>query len=111
MENVHFKDLRFSAVQNMQIIKALNKNVGLDFADGDLYQKQQAVANEARTRGLLINPNPYGRTGYGDTSVMRPSMTGWEQIKGIQRRVLDIVPDLTDAPIVRPWCSKRGQSC
>ena len=89
---MNFKDLDFGAVEGMQIIKALNANVGLDFADGDLYEKQQHVANEARNRGLLINPNPFGRTGYGDTSVMRPSMTGWEQTKGIQRRVLEIMP-------------------
>ena len=95
---MNFKDLDFGAVEGMQIIKALNANVGLDFADGDLYEKQQHVANEARNRGLLINPNPFGRTGYGDTSVMRPSMTGWEQIKGIQRRVLEIVPNV---PITR----------
>ena len=95
---MNFKDLDFGAVEGMQIIRALNANVGLDFADGDLYEKQQHVANEARNRGLLINPNPFGRTGYGDTSVMRPSMTGWEQTKGIQRRVLDIMPNV---PITR----------
>jgi hypothetical protein len=95
---MNFKDLDFGAVEGMQIIKALNANVGLDFADGDLYEKQQHVANEARNRGLLINPNPFGRTGYGDTSVMRPSMTGWEQTKGIQRRVLEIMPNV---PITR----------
>ena len=98
MDTVDFKDLDFGAVEGMQIIKALNANVGLDFADGDLYEKQQHVANEARNRGLLINPNPFGRTGYGDTSVMRPSMTGWEQTKGIQRRVLEIMPNV---PITR----------
>ena len=95
---MHFKDLRFSAVSNMQIITALNANIDVEYATGNLYEKQQNVANEARKRGLLINPNPFGRTGYGDTSVMRPSMTGWEQIKGIQRRVLDIVPNV---PITR----------
>ena len=95
---MNFKDLDFGAVEGMQIIKALNANVGLDFADGDLYEKQQHVANEARNRGLLVNPNPFGRTGYGDTSVMRPSMTGWEQTKGIQRRVLEIMPNV---PITR----------
>ena len=95
---MNFKDLDFGAVEGMQIIKALNANIDVDFADGDLYEKQQHVANEARNRGLLINPNPFGRTGYGDTSVMRPSMTGWEQTKGIQRRVLDIMPNV---PITR----------
>jgi hypothetical protein len=111
MDTVDFKDLDFGAVEGLQIIAALNKNVGLDFADGDLYQKQQDIANEARTRGLLINPNPYGRTGYGNTSVMRPSVTGWEQTKGIQRRVLDIpVPDFVDLPVVVPWWSKHGRS-
>ena len=83
---VVFRNLDYAKVQGMQIIKALNK--GKPFTEGDLYKLQQTVANEARTRGLLINPNPYGRTGYGDTSVMVPSVTGWEQTKGIQRRVL-----------------------
>ena len=95
---MNFKDLDFLTVDGMQIITALLANVGLDYATGALYEKQQHVANEARNRGLLINPNPFGRTGYGDTSVMRPSMTGWEQTKGIQRRVLEIMPNV---PITR----------
>ena len=85
---VVFRNLDYAKVQGMQIIKALNVNINKQFTEGDLYKLQQTVANEARTRGLLINPNPYGRTGYGDTSVMVPSVTGWEQTKGIQRRVL-----------------------
>ena len=108
---MNFKDLDFGAVEGMQIIKALNANVGLDFADGDLYQKQQAIANEARNRGLLTNPSAYGPTAVGDTSVMSPSATGWEQTKGIQRRVLDIpVPGFVDLPAVVPWWSKHGRS-
>ena len=95
---MNFKDLDFLTVDGMQIITALLANVGLDYATGDLYEKIQNIANEARNRGLLINPNPFGRTGYGDTSVMRPSMTGWEQTKGIQRRVLEIMPNV---PITR----------
>ena len=84
-------------------------DVGIDFADGDLYQKQQAIANEARNRGLLTNPSAYGPTAVGDTSVMSPSRTGWEQTKGIQRRVLDIpVPDFVDLPVVRDWLTGWG---
>ena len=109
MDELDFKDLDFGAVEGMQIIAALNKNVGIDFADGDLYQKQQAIANEARNRGLLTNPSAYGPTAVGDTSVMSPSRTGWEQTKGIQRRVLDIpVPDFVDLPVVRDWLTGGG---
>ena len=85
---VDFKNLEYGVVAGMQIIKALNRNIGLPFCRDDLYKKQQQVANEARERGLLINPNPFGRTGYGDTGVMVPSVNGWEQTKGIQRRIL-----------------------
>ena len=90
---MNFKDLDLGAVEGMQIIRALNANVGLDFADGDLYQKQQAIANEARKRGLL-----HGGQAYGDTDLMMPSRTGWEQTKGSQRRVLEIMPN---GPITR----------
>jgi len=87
---VVFRNLPYATVQGMQIIRALNVNInqGNPFTEGELYKLQQAVANEARSRGLLINPNPYGRAGFGDTSVMEPSLGGWEQTKGIQRRVL-----------------------
>ena len=90
---MNFKDLDFLTVDGMQIIKALNANIDVDFADGDLYEKQQNVANEARKRGLL-----HGGQAYGDTDLMMPSRTGWEQTKGIQRRVLEIMPNV---PITR----------
>ena len=90
---MNFKDLDFLTVDGMQIITALLANVGLDYATGDLYEKIQNIANEARKRGLLL-----GGQAYGDTDLMMPSRTGWEQTKGIQRRVLDIMPNV---PITR----------
>ena len=84
-----WKNLDYGEVAGMQIIKALNENINRLFVEGELYKLQQTVANEARERGLLTNPNPAGPTGYGDTGVMVPSATGWEQTKGIQRRVLN----------------------
>ena len=90
---MNFKDLDFLTVDGMQIITALLANVGLDYATGDLYEKIQNIANEARKRGLLL-----GGQAYGDTDLMMPSRTGWEQTKGIQRRVLEIMPNV---PITR----------
>jgi len=90
---MNFKDLDFLTVDGMQIITALLANVGLDYATGDLYEKIQNIANEARKRGLL-----HGGQAYGDTDLMMPSRTGWEQTKGIQRRVLEIMPNV---PITR----------
>ena len=70
----------------------LNKNLGKRYVTGTLYDVQRAVANEARERGLLINPNPFSRETYssavGNTSRMLPSQTGWEQTKGILMKTL-----------------------
>lgn len=84
---MEWKNLDYEEVAGMQIIKALNKNLGEDYTEGEVYKRQQTVANEARRRGLLINPNPYGRTECGCTGDMEPSAVGWEQTKGIQMRV------------------------
>ena len=84
------QDLEYETVSQRQIISALNENRGLPFATNFLYAVQQGVANEARRRGLLVNPNAYSRETYstavGNTSRMLPSARGWEQIKGIQIR-------------------------
>ena len=90
MQMVEFKDLDYSEVAGKQIVKALNLNIGEALVRGDLYQLQQNVANEARKRGLLTNPNPHGHTAYvpNDVSKMVPSATGWEMTKGIQMRFL-----------------------
>ena len=93
---VKFRDLLFAKVQNMQIIQALNANIDIDWADGVLYKKQKEIANEARNRNLLINPNSEGPTAFNwCTGVLKPKATGWEQIKGIQRRVLLSMGEVT----------------
>lgn len=87
---VKFRDLLFDKVQNMQIIQALNANIYIDYAEGELYKKQKLVANEARNRGLLLNANSEnGPTAFNwNTDSLKPRENGWEQVKGIQRRVL-----------------------
>ena len=85
-------DLQYDAVAGRQIISALLDEVGVRFATGYLYRVIQNVASEARRRHLLINPNPYTRETYsaavGNTNRMMPSLTGWEQTKGILSRQL-----------------------
>ena len=89
MEAVTNLNVGFAAVANMQIIAALNTNLGKRFVTGLLYDLQRAVANEARNRGLLINPNPGGAGATGDTSIMLPSLHGWEETKYIQRMFIE----------------------
>ena len=85
-------DLEAEEVCDNQIIRALLREVGFRFAQGFLYEVLQGVANEARRRHLLINPNPLTRQLYsaavGSTHRMKPSLFGWEQIKGILSRHL-----------------------
>ena len=89
---VERRDLHYDAVAGRQIISAQLKEMGLRFAEGYLYQVLQGVANEARRRGLLINPNEFDRQTYstavGNTARMMPSSVGWEQTKGIFSRHL-----------------------
>ncbi len=101
---VERRDLHYDAVAGRQILSALLKEMGLRFAEGYLYQVLQGVANEARRRGLLINPNEFDRqtckqgrgaklpylysTAVGNTARMMPSSVGWEQTKGIFSRHL-----------------------
>ena len=94
-KGIEKQDEPYSSVQGMQIIRALNKELGIGFARGALYEMVQAVANEARGKGLLINPNPFDRavtysTAVGNTSRMLPSKMGWEQTKGILWRHLEL---------------------
>ena len=91
LNSIERRDLQFEDVTNRQIISALLRELGLyTKQEGYLYEVLQGVANEARRRGLLINPNPYARETYstavGNTSRMMPSMQGWEQTKGILSR-------------------------
>ena len=76
------QDLDYETVRGKQIIGALLKEVGVKFAKGYIYKMLKGVANEARRRSLLINPN--GSTplssAYGDVNGMFPSQTGWDQI-------------------------------
>ena len=96
MQVVNFKDLLFEQVKNMQIIQALNANVNVDWADGELYKKQKLVANEARNRGLLLNPNSEGPTAYNwCTDSLKPKDPGWELVKGIQRLILLSMSEVT----------------
>ena len=78
----------YQDVAGRQIISALLKETGLaNGARGFVYEVLQGAANEARRRGLLINPNHYERKTYstavGNTDRMMPSAVGWEQTKGV----------------------------
>ena len=91
LNSIERRDLQFEGVANRQIISALLREMSLyTKQEGYLYEVLQGVANEARRRGLLINPNPYARETYstavGNTNRMMPSMQGWEQTKGILSR-------------------------
>ncbi len=90
-------DLSFASVQGMQILKALLAEVQVQYASGLLYRTLQDTANEARQRGLLLNPgrdDAGRRTEHsarpGDTRNMLPSEHGWEQTKGILYRRLQV---------------------
>ena len=82
------RDLKFESVCGTQIISALLKEIGMRFAKGFVYHMLQSVANEARHRSLLINPNAHETysTAVGNTARMRPSASGWERTKGILSR-------------------------
>jgi hypothetical protein len=92
LRHIEQQDLDYKKVEGNQIIGALLKEVGVQFAKGYLYQVLQGVANEARRRSLLINPNEFDRRTYsaavGNTGRMLPSSVGWEQTKGILMRHL-----------------------
>ena len=92
LEGLRRNDLEYEDVSGRQIISALLEEIGVKFAEGYLYQVIKNVASEARRRHLLINPNPYTRETYsaavGNTNRMLPSLTGWNQTKGILARHL-----------------------
>lgn len=83
-------DVHIADVAGLQIIKALLRVINRNFATGYMYRILQDTANEARERGLLINPNPFTletySTAVGNTDRMHPSTYGWEQAVGILRR-------------------------
>jgi hypothetical protein len=106
------RDLRFAGVAGNQIIRALLKECNLNFASGFVYAVLQGAANEARRRGLLINPNPHDRSdGYsaavGNTQLMFPSMGGWEMTKGILIRHLHNATNYVDQVIGQVRHAKR----
>ncbi len=72
-----------------QIIAALNKNLGVDFATGTLYHMQRETANEARTKNKLVNPvegSTYSDAVNWNVGAMKPRPGCWEFVKGIQSR-------------------------
>lgn len=102
-------DLTHADVAGNQILRALLKECSLNFATGFVYAALQGVANEARRRGLLINPNPHDQgdgysTAVGDTQLMFPSRVGWEMTKGILIRHLHDATNYVDQ-VMR---AKRG---
>ncbi len=109
-EAVRRQDLTFPDVSGRQIMSALLREIdarkGLPNTSL-LWKCLQRVANEARKRGLLINPNPYSRETYssavGNTSKMLPSSQGWEQTKGIlSRELVDLRRKLARATL-KTW--------
>jgi len=109
LNTIERQDVPFEGVANRQIISALLRELNLSgFQKGYLYQVLQGVANEARRRGLLINPNPYARETYstavGNTNRMMPSMQGWEQTKGIlSRHITQAQLYLTKQASAKQW--------
>ncbi len=103
---VRMQNRRYGGVSGRQILSALFKEVGVRGSSGFLYTVLQMVANEARQRGLLINPNPYTRETYstavGNTTRMLPSEYGWEQTKGILRRHIILAKTLLASPRTIP---------
>ena len=109
-QSVRRQDLTFPNVAERQIMSALLREIdarkGLPNSSL-LWKCLQRVANEARKRGLLINPNPYSRETYssavGNTSKMLPSSQGWEQTKGIlSRELVDLRENLARATL-KTW--------
>ena len=109
-EAVHRQDLTFPDIGGRQIMSALLREIGVRKGlpnDSLLWKCLQRVANEARKRGLLINPNPYSKETYssavGNTSKMLPSSQGWEQTKGIlSRELVDLRRKLARATL-KTW--------
>jgi len=99
---VRMQNRRYGGVSGRQILSALLKEVDVRGSNGFLYTLLQMVANEARQRGLLINPNPYTRETYstavGNTDRMLPSEYGWEQTKGILMRHVILAKTLLSTP-------------
>ena len=88
LTGIRMKNFNYEDVAGRQIISALLHETGLaNGARGFVYEVIQGAANEARRRGLLLNPNNYDRQTYstavGNTERMMPSAMGWAQTKGV----------------------------
>ena len=86
------QNLDFAAVRGNQIVKACCMETGkyppfYDMGSKEYTQIQDAV-NEAREKGLIINPDEYTMfsTKRGDPRKMKPSEHGWEETKEILRK-------------------------
>ena len=101
-ESIVMLDLPYDEVASRQIMSALLRTCSLGGVPNDSYTWRvlKAVANEARRRGLLFNPNPYSRQTYSaalqaNCDNMRPSRHGWEMTKGIlMKHVVNSTTDL-----------------
>ena len=103
-----FRELSPTEASALQIFGALLKECKLGYQNGFIKEVLQSVCNEARTLGLLVNPNPFTREVYstdlGNTNNMRPSVIGWPQIQGILRRHLhNAVLHLEEMLETRGW--------
>ena len=109
MRAIERLDLTYAGVAGNQIIRALLLECNLNFASGYVYAVLQGVANEARRRGLLINPNPHDRSDEysANTQLMFPSMVGWEMTKGILIRHLHNATNYVDQVIGQVRRAKR----
>ena len=94
-EAITMLDLPYDDVASRQIMSAFLKTCNLNGVPNDSYTWRvlKNVANEARRRGLLFNPNPYSRETYSaavqaNCDNMRPSRHGWEMTKGILKKHL-----------------------
>ena len=88
-----FQNLDFAAVRGNQIVKACCMETGKYPAFYDKgskeYKQIQDAVNEAREKGLIINPDEYTMFStkvQDDTSRMKPSEHGWEETKEILRK-------------------------
>ena len=82
---------RYEDVAEKQIISALLWETRLVHgATGYVYRVLQEAANEARRKGLLLNPTAATlySTAVGNADRMKPSADGWEQTQGILSRHL-----------------------
>jgi hypothetical protein len=115
LHTIQRADLDYAEISGKQIIGALLRECAFDGgAEGFFYNVLQEVANEARRRCLLINPNIYERTTYssavGNTSRMLPSQTGWEQTKGILTRHLREARNMVRTILQERFKNKCSQS-